>query len=324
MRVALTGRGDFEEWRRAARALLMAGVPPERVAWEPADGGQLFDPPPPLPDPAPGAAAPGVPAGFLSLARSVICHADPVRFGLLYRLLWRLMQDRQLLGLRTDPDVVAAARLEKVVRRDAHKMTAFVRFREAGPPGPTGRRRFVAWFEPDHYVVARTAPFFRGRFADMDWMILTPRGSAAFDGATLTVSAEPATRPDLADETEALWLTYYAGIFNPARLKPRAMRAEMPVKYWANLPEAALIPDLIAGAEARVRGMAETAGRPAPAFHHRLAARRVKTGARDGASPGELSPGDLQPGPAQPMLADPMVAPGGPSHDKGGGPRGRS
>ena len=98
----------------------------------------------------------------------------------------------------------------------------------------------------------------------------------------------------------------------------------MPVKYWANLPEAALIPDLIAGAEARVRGMAETAGRPAPAFHHRLAARRVKTGARDGPSPGDLSPGDLQPGPAQPMLADPMVAPGGPSHDEGGGPRGRS
>ena len=137
-------------------------------------------------------------------------------------------------------------------------------------------------------------------------------------------TAEPATPPDLADETEALWLTYYAGIFNPARLKPRAMRAEMPVKYWANLPEAALIPDLIAGAEARVRGMAETAGRPAPAFHHRLAARRVKTGARDGPSPGDLSPGDLQPGPAQPMLADPMVAPGGPSHDEGGGPRGRS
>ncbi|MEM6267630.1 MAG: UdgX family uracil-DNA binding protein, partial [Pseudomonadota bacterium] len=42
---------------------------------------------------------------------------------------------------------------------------------------------------------------------------------------------------------------------NPARLKVGAMLAEMPKKYWKNMPEAELIPDLIAGAQAREAGM---------------------------------------------------------------------
>ena len=50
-----------------------------------------------------------------------------------------------------------------------------------------------------------------------------------------------------------MWKTYYAAIFNPARLKVDAMLKEMPKKYWKNMPETALIPGLIAGAQARKR-----------------------------------------------------------------------
>ncbi|HTO05084.1 MAG TPA: UdgX family uracil-DNA binding protein, partial [Opitutus sp.] len=57
------------------------------------------------------------------------------------------------------------------------------------------------------------------------------------------------------DGMEDLWRTYYASIFNPARLKIGAMTAEMPQHYWKNLPEAQLIPSLIAGAEARTGAM---------------------------------------------------------------------
>jgi uracil-DNA glycosylase len=41
-----------------------------------------------------------------------------------------------------------------------------------------------------------------------------------------------------ADQTEELWRTYDANIFNSARVKVRAMQAETPKKYWRNLPEA--------------------------------------------------------------------------------------
>ena len=54
---------------------------------------------------------------------------------------------------------------------------------------------------------------------------------------------------------ETAWTAYYAAIFNPARLKPDAMRAEMPKKYWRNLPEAKLIPGLIETAAARTGEM---------------------------------------------------------------------
>lgn len=70
-----------------------------------------------------------------------------------------------------------------------------------------------------------------------------------------------------------LWDTYYASTFNPARVRTKAMRREMPGRYWKNLPETRLIPQLVAGAEARVRTMAEQELQPAPAFHERLRAR---------------------------------------------------
>lgn len=61
------------------------------------------------------------------------------------------------------------------------------------------------------------------------------------------------------DASEHLWLTYFRNIFNPARLKVKAMQSEMPKKYWKNMPEAAAIPDLIASAPERVRRMNEAA-----------------------------------------------------------------
>ncbi|CAH0298408.1 UdgX family uracil-DNA binding protein [Roseomonas sp. CECT 9278] len=268
--VALEGRGDLAEWRDAARALAMAGVGPQEVDWRMAGAASLFDAAAPLPPAT--RPPPRVPRAFLDLAESVVCHADPGRFALLYRLLVRLQDDPALLSMPADADVVAAARLATSVRRDCHKMTAFVRFRETAGEG--GRRRFLAWFEPDHHIVALKAPFFARRFADMDWMILTPRGSAAFEDGVLSVSRDPAAKPVLDDPTDALWLTYYAAIFNPARVKPGAMRAEMPKKYWKNLPEAALIPQLVAQAPARVAAMAAQAALPPPAHHARIQARR--------------------------------------------------
>ena len=270
--VLLDGKGDFAEWRDAARDLAARGLPPERVEWRTRQGVEL--PFGAAAEEAPPAvmAAPRVPASFLDLAETVVCHVDPGRFALLYRLLVRLQSDRALLEMAADADVAAARLLAKAVRRDCHKMTAFVRFREM--EGGV-RRRFAAWFEPDHHIVARTAPFFARRFADMDWMILTPRGSAAFEDGRLTLSDEPADKPVLTDATEALWLTYYASIFNPARLKVKAMQSEMPKKYWRNLPEATLIPDLIAQAPARVAAMARQQDQAPPAFHARLQARRA-------------------------------------------------
>ncbi|ULR45244.1 UdgX family uracil-DNA binding protein [Rhizobium sp. K102] len=270
-RVVLAGRGDLAEWRDAARALAAAGIVPEEIEWRErsAEADLSFQRDAMPPAPAASRKPMTVPPTFIELAETVLCHSDPARFSLLYRLLWRLQLDRQLLEVTSDEDVVRARLMAKNVHRDAHKMTAFVRFKEVGAVS-AGRRKFIAWFEPDHHIVRGTAPFFQRRFTDMDWLIATPKGSAAWDGERLTISDEPCEKPNLTDVTDELWRTYYASIFNPARLKLKAMQAEMPKKYWKNLPEADLIPGLIASAESKVREMAAREATQSLPFHDRL------------------------------------------------------
>lgn len=272
-RYSLRGRGDLDEWRKAARGFMMAGIAPEFIEWrtmDDADGLFGFDDNR-LPQPASPPPKINVQPSFIRLAEAVVCHSDPTRFAILYRLLFRLYHSHGLLNMASDSDVTLARRLAKSVGRDYHKMTAFVRFKELPlPEGVVGRRRFVAWFEPDHFIIARVAPFFQRRFTDMDWVITTPKGSASWDGEALTTSDDPAPKPNLRDETDDLWRTYYASIFNPARLKVKMMTTEMPKKYWKNLPEAELIPGMIARAEASVLEMASRqASEPLP-FHHRI------------------------------------------------------
>ena len=55
----------------------------------------------------------------------------------------------------------ASSAWRKSVRRDLHKMHAFVRFRRIEVDGD---ERFVAWFEPDHFILEATAGFFVERF----------------------------------------------------------------------------------------------------------------------------------------------------------------
>jgi DNA polymerase len=114
----------------------------------------------------------------------------------------------------------------------------------------------VAWFEPQHHIVEHNARFFVDRFASMRWSILTPDRCAHWDGTELafTEGVERSAAPS-EDQIEALWLTYYGNIFNPARVKVHAMQAEMPKKYWRNLPETAAIPALLRAAPARVEAM---------------------------------------------------------------------
>ncbi|GLK54280.1 DNA polymerase [Methylopila capsulata] len=260
-RIALAGPSDIAGWRAAARALASEGAPPHDVVWSVGDeGGDLFAAPvaPQAPPLAPSALS--VPRAFLDLAEVALLHSDPGRFDLCYRLLLRLAADRTLLGDAADPDVVRAHGLAKAVRRDKHKMTAFVRFREVTREDGAW---FVAWFEPEHHIVEATAPFFMRRFAAMRWSILTPERSAHWDGAALAFGegGRRADAPD-SDVLEDAWRTYYASIFNPARLKVHAMRAEMPRKYWRNLPEASLIRPLIASA---AKATADMVAAPAPA-----------------------------------------------------------
>ena len=260
-RVVLAPGARYEDWRAVARPLLLRGVEPETITWESGDAPGLFgtgDVDDDGATPRPGGGL-RVPREFPSLVDDAIAHTHPQRHALAYRLLWRLNHgEPALLRIATDADVLQVRSMAKAVARDVHKMHAFVRFREVA--GPDGEPVFVARFEPDHYIVERAAPFFVRRFTGMRWSILTPYRSAHWDGEQLSLG-DGASRADAPgdDALETLWRTYYASIFNPARLKVRTMTREMPVRYWKNLPEARLIPTLVRDASPRVQEMVDQA-----------------------------------------------------------------
>lgn len=280
---------DFAGWRAAARALLQEEASPAVVLWRDEDDAQLAldGVVATLPDDAAegsGAHAGGeataapathdevgggppaphpparVPRRFLTLATLVAAHSGADRWALLYRVLWRLAHgEPHLMEVAVDADVNRLLRYEKAVRRDVHKTHAFVRFREVRRDEGT---HYVAWYVPEHRSLRLSAPFFARRFPNMPWSILGPRACAHWDGVRIHHGpGVPRDQAPVGDALETLWRTYYASIFNPARPKPAAMRAEMPRRVWHLLPEASLLPDLIADAPRRVRRMMEAEAR---------------------------------------------------------------
>ena len=188
-----------------------------------------------------------VPGAFAKLAEDVICHSNRERLSLLYEAAWRIVQgERYLVNVAADPLAHRLLLMQKDVRRDIHKMHAFVRFRRVEDEDG---ERFIAWFEPKHRILERVAPFFTGRFPSMRWSILTlsdrcigmaPRLS--YGDAVRGRRRQRAMRWRIGGEV------IIARAFNPARANPQMMRAEMPKRYWRNLPEARLIPELLAEA----------------------------------------------------------------------------
>lgn len=263
----------------ALHALLVARVPPADVRWHEMGRAQsgLFDAGTDHVDAASGEVAPvaaaagtitpplsasgisagahpswqhaGLPAAFGQLARLVLMHADIDRFIRLHSYANAVAAGRRRWDDALDPDRLWLEGLARNVRREIHKTHAFVRFRPIDTPDGT---RHVAWLEPQHAVLRAAAPFFAKRFASMAWSILSPRLSVHWDRERL--HAAPGVQREQApgaDAGEALWLAYYASIFNPARVNPAAMAREMPRRYWDNLPEAQLITQLIQTAPER-------------------------------------------------------------------------
>jgi len=259
--VTLSHETDLDAWRETVRPLLSLRVPCKDLGWRIGHDPQNLFSDITEPPEARRHNAQSYPVRItksqLELCKRVLCHIDPARLYHLYATLLRLQTDPHALDDPTFSSGRWVLEADQAIRRDRHKMHAFIRFKKVGErESETGLREvFAAWFEPDHRIVELTAAFFARRFTGMDWSILTPYGCSHWNGETLSISpgVDKSQAPG-ADDTEAAWTTYYSSIFNPSRVKIGAMLSEMPKKYWKNLPEAAVIPHLIQKAEAQKSG----------------------------------------------------------------------
>ncbi len=266
--ITLEHAADADGFFRELPALIAAGIDPSAIEWNDGTRAQhdLFGG-----SAAPAGAAPEVrenapvhplPAMFTRLARQALMHETADRFVFVHRYSRALGEDPRRWRDTLHPDRLRLERMVREVRREIHKMHAFVRFR---PLADEQGERHVAWFEPVHHVVRAAAPHFAKRFASMRWAILTPDVSVEWNGDVLQFGP-PARRGDApgADAGEAIWLAYYRTIFNPARVKVAMMRREMPRRFWHNLPEATQITELLREAPARCRTMVAMSSKDRP------------------------------------------------------------
>lgn len=260
--------GSFIGWRAVARSQLQQGIAPHQVNWRPdGDSLSLFDQSPTAADLDATKPAPRIPRQLLELLESAACFRMEDRWSLLYRILWRVAQGDRAAMLPGDIDGSQLHKRLKAVRREAHHLHAFLRFqpRPENAEGP----QLVAWHEPAHDILASASEHFAERLGRTTWLIATPDDGVYWDGHSLHYQRpcppewqRLAHTPD--DEGQALWLAYYGSTFNPALLNRSALETSLPVRFWKNLPEGPLIPQLMSQARAGAQrdGQAEAvAGR---------------------------------------------------------------
>ena len=288
---------SFAQWRDAARDLLARRVPPHAVQWsESVQSDDLFgtveqlrtpygaesatgDAPSMqvpalqkslhgLDEPAasntPDASRPGaprIPREMLRMLESAACFRATDRYAFLYKVVWRWQLGQHDVLSPADEDGARLNIMVKTIRREQHKMHAYLRFRER--PESSGEPQFVAWFEPEHDVLPQVAEHFSRRMGHTTWMIGTPQGTMLWNGTSLQAGPAVMQGPEDVDDTgEAMWLTYYRSTFNPARLNVSVMQGHIASRYWKNMPEGALVPAMIAEAAAGAQrdGQTKTVG----------------------------------------------------------------
>jgi probable DNA metabolism protein len=280
---------NFIEWRDAARGLLMHDIAPEAITWAGQGGAAdllMGAAPEHVPVPASTHPKVSIPRSLMDMLQNAACCRQHDRWAFLYRVLWRWTHGEHDVQSAADIDGARLHQMVKAVRREEHDMHAYIRFRERAPE--LGDPRFVAWFEPAHDVLPQVAEHFVSRMGKVTWLIATPDASVMWDGATLHNTGPLAnSAADLVDAGEALWLTYYRSIFNPARLNAQLMQSHIPSRFWKHLPEGAIVPDMVSNAAmgARRTGQLEAVG-----------SRRGTTI--------PIAPADAQPDRAQPSSLD--------------------
>ncbi len=207
--VALRSETDWDGWRQATRALVLASVPPSEVTWS------VVGPATDLPS---GTGSFTVSRALVALASLAIQARDQDRFGLLYGLVWRANAGDNPLASETDPDLLLARRLAFAVRAEAHRMRTHVRFLAT-------EDRLLGWYAPAHFVLEANAQLLARRFPKAMFSLITPDGSAHWDGAELRFGTG-LRQPEDDDTLLAWWNAHGAAVLDEATIGTSVPEAE--------------------------------------------------------------------------------------------------
>lgn len=179
-------------------------------------------------------------------------YTDKEKDNTLYRLIRAQLANPKYAVLFDygNADALALNQWHKRIKREMHRMKAFVRFAHH----ETGR--YCASIAPDYDVLPLIARFFAQRYADQDWLIAdSKRGYAvvyrhlnkqidahtpriemlSFDTELEALSHEKLTPEE--KFYQRLWQDYFHATNIKERLNKRLHQKHMPLRYWRYLTE---------------------------------------------------------------------------------------
>ncbi|NCD71966.1 TIGR03915 family putative DNA repair protein [Mucilaginibacter agri] len=139
--------------------------------------------------------------------------------------------------------VMRVSEIVRMVRREKHRMEAFIRFQELKD------KTFYSAIEPDYNVLPLLIRHFRNRYADQKWIIYDVRRNyglyydmnetqfISLDFATVNPGNVISAYNDDEAVYQDLWRNYFTSVNIPARKNTKLHLRHVPKRYWKHLTE---------------------------------------------------------------------------------------
>ena len=139
--------------------------------------------------------------------------------------------------------VMRVSEIVRMVRREKHRMEAFIRFQELKD------KTYYSAIEPDFNVLPLLIKHFRNRYADQKWIIYDIRRSyglyydlhetqyISLDFATVNPGNVISAYDDNEAVYQELWRNYFTSVNIPARKNTKLHLRHVPKRYWKHLTE---------------------------------------------------------------------------------------
>ena len=140
--------------------------------------------------------------------------------------------------------VTRLSEIIKMVRREKHRMEAFIRFQKLKD------ETFYAAIEPDFNVLPLLIRHFKSRYADQKWLIYDTRRkyglfydlhNTEYIELDFSTENKPGNVKAAFTEDEViyqhLWKNYFTSVNIPARKNTKLHLRHIPKRYWKHLTE---------------------------------------------------------------------------------------
>ncbi len=180
--------------------------------------------------------------GIELLWKCFLSEIEGIENNILNAIKYLLQAGKDVFADYGDPDVLVLRQTEKKIRRERHRMTAFVRFQ-------LGKDElFYALIEPDFDVLPLLISHFQGRYSDQRWLIydLKRKYGIYYDLNEVRFVATEANPPassallELQEEEilyQLLWQDYFKSTNIKARKNMKLHLQHVPKRYWKYLTE---------------------------------------------------------------------------------------